>query len=566
MKEIEQSITARFGKYSQTVKKRAEGNQVVMYTRVSGKGQFDKNDSLETQRVAIEDYARKNNLIIAERFGKTYESAKTDDRKEFQRMIEYIKMSKGKISTILVYKITRFSRTGGKAISLADELREKYGIHLLAVTEPIDTSNPNGVFLQDMQLLFGKWDNEQRKQISTAGMKAKFEKGIWVVRPPQGYDIVRSNGERKIIVNAEGKHIKKAWEWKIQGMKNEEIIFKLRALGVKMYKQQLHKIFLNPFYCGLIAHGMLNGKVVEGIHEKMITTETFMKVNEIVSGSTKYGVPHKMENIHLPLKVFVECSECNQPFTGYIVKKKNLYYYKCRTKGCKCNRSASSMHELFLSELERYQVKEELMEAVSMELENTYHELNKGREEAGKELTNRMAEVTRNMNKLEEKYFIHEEMGREIYERLRNKLKEELQLIQKEMEHCGISISNLKEMINETIFVCRNLSKIWTDGSISLKEKLQKLVFPAGLIYDKGNSAFRTPEVNLIMALIADSTGGSPKKKKGLSSLFQAKSLSAEKEGFEPPEVLPSTVFKTAAIDHSAISPSAKVSFFCSHK
>ena len=31
----------------------------------------------------------------------------------------------------------------------------------------------------------------------------------------------------------------------------------------------------------------------------------------------------------------------------------------------------------------------------------------------------------------------------------------------------------------------------------------------------------------------------------------------AEREGFEPPEVLPSTVFKTAAIDHSAISPLA---------
>lgn len=31
--------------------------------------------------------------------------------------------------------------------------------------------------------------------------------------------------------------------------------------------------------------------------------------------------------------------------------------------------------------------------------------------------------------------------------------------------------------------------------------------------------------------------------------------VGAEREGFEPPEVLPSTVFKTAAIDHSAISP-----------
>ena len=31
--------------------------------------------------------------------------------------------------------------------------------------------------------------------------------------------------------------------------------------------------------------------------------------------------------------------------------------------------------------------------------------------------------------------------------------------------------------------------------------------------------------------------------------------LSAEKEGFEPPEVWPSLVFKTSAFDHSAISP-----------
>ena len=33
----------------------------------------------------------------------------------------------------------------------------------------------------------------------------------------------------------------------------------------------------------------------------------------------------------------------------------------------------------------------------------------------------------------------------------------------------------------------------------------------------------------------------------------------AEREGFEPPEPLSSTVFKTAAIDHSAISPSSQL-------
>ena len=36
----------------------------------------------------------------------------------------------------------------------------------------------------------------------------------------------------------------------------------------------------------------------------------------------------------------------------------------------------------------------------------------------------------------------------------------------------------------------------------------------------------------------------------------------AESEGFEPPDPLRSTVFKTAAIDHSANSPRQKYNFF----
>ena len=40
-----------------------------------------------------------------------------------------------------------------------------------------------------------------------------------------------------------------------------------------------------------------------------------------------------------------------------------------------------------------------------------------------------------------------------------------------------------------------------------------------------------------------------------MESLIKKPEKKAEKEGFEPPEPLSSTVFKTAAIDHSAISP-----------
>ena len=37
--------------------------------------------------------------------------------------------------------------------------------------------------------------------------------------------------------------------------------------------------------------------------------------------------------------------------------------------------------------------------------------------------------------------------------------------------------------------------------------------------------------------------------------------LRAEREGFEPPDLLQSTVFKTAAIDRSAISPGSKLGY-----
>ncbi|GEM_PF-931677 len=49
------------------------------------------------------------------------------------------------------------------------------------------------------------------------------------------------------------------------------------------------------------------------------------------------------------------------------------------------------------------------------------------------------------------------------------------------------------------------------------------------------------------------------KNKNKKASLSASLLLLAEREGFEPPDPFRSTVFKTAAIDHSAISPSTKV-------
>ena len=176
--------------------------QAVVYTRVSSKEQADKNLSLDFQKKIIVEYANRNAFNIISFFGGTYESAKTDGRKEFQRMLDFVRKTKGRVSHILVYTLDRFSRTGGGAIKLAQDLREKHGVTVFAVTQPTDTTNVSGVFQQDIHFLFSQFDNNLRKQRAVAGMKEKFERGIWCLKPPMGYDVVQINGQRTIVIKS----------------------------------------------------------------------------------------------------------------------------------------------------------------------------------------------------------------------------------------------------------------------------------------------------------------------------------------------------------------------------
>src|SRR5688572_6693343 len=82
----------------------------VIYTRVSSQEQ-ESNSSLPTQKKLCEEYAKRNGIVIKEYFGGKYESAKTDGRKEFKRMLSFVKKDKD-ISSIIVYNYDRFSRTG----------------------------------------------------------------------------------------------------------------------------------------------------------------------------------------------------------------------------------------------------------------------------------------------------------------------------------------------------------------------------------------------------------------------------------------------------------------------
>ena len=65
-----------------------------------------------------------------------------------------------------------------------------------------------------------------------------------------------------------------------------------------------------------------------------------------------------------------------------------------------------------------------------------------------------------------------------------------------------ISSSNLQIAIDKALKISSNISDIWAYGDLTQKKKIQNLVFPSGLGYDKSNGKVRTTRVNSIFSCI----------------------------------------------------------------
>ncbi|MBL7899961.1 MAG: recombinase family protein, partial [Crocinitomicaceae bacterium] len=157
------TLLTQFAKGKDLKRIESKEQNAVIYTRVSSKEQADTNKSLDWQLKYCNDYAVKNSMQVLGFFGGTYESAKTDERNEFNRMIRFVKNQKEKIGYILVYSLDRFSRSGENAIYISSELKKR-GIQIVSVTQPIDASTHTGTLQQNIQFIFSKYDNDLRTQ------------------------------------------------------------------------------------------------------------------------------------------------------------------------------------------------------------------------------------------------------------------------------------------------------------------------------------------------------------------------------------------------------------------
>lgn len=488
----------------------------VIYTRVSSKDQ-DANTSLPYQKKICEEYAKRKGFTVVAYFGGTHESAKTDDRKEFNRMLRFLKESKGQVCRIIVLSMERFSRTGGNAIHIKDKLKEQ-NILIESATQETDGSTPSGDFQQNLYLLFGKMENELRRQKTLAGMQEMARQGYLPNRAPVGYRHVKgADWDNRIVIDEKkGPLIKKAFELKAeQGKSHTEIAEILNNAGLKLDRKRLTVILKDPFYCGILSNGYLPGEIREGKHPKLISRELFLRANNETL-LKPHGERQPKERPEFPLKQFVKCDCCEKPLTAYHVKIKNAMYYKCNTQGCKLNRNVVVMHSKFISKLGKYSVDPKSKKVAQKIMTKVFNRVNHSNQETGTLIQKQYDQVESNIKKLNDK-FISDQIGKNAYDETLKRYVKEKGEIEEQLKKFEGNLSNLAEYVEFSIRIGSQLPSMWKKSGLMRKKQLQNLVFPEGLGFNKEIDDYLTPRVNTFFKAIDFVSGKLAENKSGIS-------------------------------------------------
>src|SRR3990167_11243557 len=132
----------------------------IIYIRVSSDEQV-KGTSLESQEEHCRAYCQKKGIEVAAVFRDEGESAKTTNRTEFLRALEFLRKNKGKVQAFVVLRLDRVARNTEDHFSVRKILTD-YGVTLHSVTEPIG-SNPAEKFIEVVLAGAAQFDNDIRK-------------------------------------------------------------------------------------------------------------------------------------------------------------------------------------------------------------------------------------------------------------------------------------------------------------------------------------------------------------------------------------------------------------------
>jgi site-specific DNA recombinase len=415
------------------------------------------------------------------------ESAKTTERTELQRLLQYCRTHKGKVHFVIVYNVTRFARDKYDHFALRAHL-QSLGISLRSVTEPIDDTS-TGKLMEGVLAAFAQFDNDQKAERTKAGMMTAIGRGHWTWKAPLGY--VNGNkraGEPSLVPDpARAPLITKAYEMAASGEHSVSDVRRMvTALGLKTGKgrpislQSFHSLLGNPIYAGVLNAPSFGLTGLHGDFQPLVSAVLFGRVQ--IALARRGPASRRLDNPDFPLRRFVVCDACSTPLTGSASKgrTKRYSYYHCRKcKGVAVPKEA--LEHLFVDQLQTLKPRAEFMVLFRTAVLDVWKQRSAAARNLRSDLERRLQELERRETLLVEAFVYQKQIDPKTYERQRDKVREEITLARIELEDRRLDELDVEGIVGFAEQVLANAARLWMAGTPDQRQRLQRVLFPEGL-------------------------------------------------------------------------------------
>ncbi|MBO6178460.1 MAG: recombinase family protein, partial [Selenomonadaceae bacterium] len=372
-------------------------------------------------------------IVIVSEYIDRAKSATTDDRPEFQRMIE--DSGKGNFQLLIVHKLDRFARNRNDSIAYRMKL-QRNKVALLSVLEPFDEDRPETILLQSViegmnEFYSRNLAREVRKGLKENALKCKHTGRL----PPLGYDVDKNT--RLLVINEhEAQAVRLIFEMFLEGKSYNSIVQALQERGYRTKanktfgKNSLYEILRNPKYKGLYFYNRASpadpytkkrNSHRDNISEDIITIpngvppiiseEDFDKVQQILKKRRRYyrGIEKRKEIYLLIGKIF--CGKCGHTYTGNRKKSTGnrapIVTYRCNNQSRRTNIACDNrevnrdyVEAFVIEQIERSVFNKRMVNIILERFKKYIIEKNKEISKTLKNLENQIQGITVKLNNL----------------------------------------------------------------------------------------------------------------------------------------------------------------------
>ncbi|MHA1613665.1 MAG: recombinase family protein [Candidatus Thorarchaeota archaeon] len=219
--------------------------KAVGYCRVSTESQVENGISLDAQYARIESWAEANGFQIIQIMEDAGISGKSTENRE--GLLEAVDLACRESAALVVYSLSRLSRSTKDTISLAEKLG-KTGADLVSLSEDINTTSAAGKMIFRLLAVLNEFERDQISERIRMVLQHKKEQGLVCGQIPYS---MRRDGDRLIPDKEQKRILRMIRRWRGNGWSLRKITEYLNShkvpakKGGKWYASSVRSILRN---------------------------------------------------------------------------------------------------------------------------------------------------------------------------------------------------------------------------------------------------------------------------------------------------------------------------------